>query len=107
MEKKIENTPEILCKDCPSKQFILILLVEFKQYLDYVRGLQFTEKPDYSYLKELFNKLMQKLEYVQDFVYDWSLQKGENVPNNRKSSYFVETKIEKNLIENLEKIKLS
>jgi hypothetical protein len=32
---------------------------------------------------------MAKMEYINDFVYDWSLQKGENMPNiNKKNSFF-------------------
>lgn len=79
--------------------------------MDYVRSLQFSEKPDYNYLKDLFSKLLNKLEYICDYMYDWSLQKGENMPNNsndnnlnlnKKSSFFNSMGIS----ENLEKIKL-
>jgi hypothetical protein len=41
--------------------------------------LQFDEKPDYSYLKDLFLKLMIKNQYIQDFKYDWTTNQMSNV----------------------------
>jgi hypothetical protein len=42
-------------------------------YFRYVRELQFDEKPDYSFLKDLFVKLMIKNHFIQDFRYDWTV----------------------------------
>ncbi len=44
----------------------------FVEYFEYVRGLQFDEKPDYNYVKGLFKKLMTQNNYYFDFLFDWS-----------------------------------
>jgi len=41
--------------------------------------LQFDEKPDYSYLKDLFLKLMIKNQFIQDFKYDWVINQFTKV----------------------------
>ena len=62
MDKKAESKPEVLCSGLPD---------EFRQYFEYIRGLEFAEKPDYALLKGLFSKLMVKLELVNDSCFDW------------------------------------
>ena len=59
---KLENKPEILCYGLPD---------EFRQYFEYIRGVEFTERPDYNLLRGLFNKSMVKMDYVNDSVFDW------------------------------------
>ena len=44
-------------------------------YFNYVRGLQFDENPDYTYLKNLFITLMKKNNIVYDYKYDWCINK--------------------------------
>ncbi len=41
-------------------------------YLRYVRRLDFFEKPDYNYLKKLFQDLFDRKGYVEDGVFDWT-----------------------------------
>lgn len=48
-KKKIETTLSALCKGFP---------VEFKEYMEYCRGLRFEEDPDYKYCISLFDKCM-------------------------------------------------
>ena len=55
------------------------LPVEFEEYLNYCRGLQFDEEPDYNLLKEKFRRLREKNQYDFDFVYDWNLLMKSNV----------------------------
>lgn len=47
-------------------------LEELAMYLRYVRRLDFFEKPDYSYLKKLFQDLFDRKGYVEDGVFDWT-----------------------------------
>ena len=62
MDKKLEFKPEMLCHGLPD---------EFRQFFEYIRGVQFTEKPDYSFLHGLFNKIMAKMDFVNVSVFDW------------------------------------
>ncbi len=84
MESKMSNRPEILCKDLPGKK--VFILEEFTQYLNYVRELQFDEKPDYQYLKDLFKKLLYKHHLTNDFEFDWHVAEREENQNNPSSS---------------------
>jgi casein kinase 1 len=53
---------------------------EFGIYLQYVRKLGFEETPDYSFLRELFNKVLARLGETDNGVYDWMLlSKGPEV----------------------------
>ena len=45
---------------------------EMAMYLRYVRRLDFFEKPDYSYLRKLFQDLFDRKGYQDDGVYDWT-----------------------------------
>ncbi len=51
-----------LCRDMP-RQFV--------EYFRYVRGLGFEERPDYSHLRGLFRKAMERRGLIDDGVFDW------------------------------------
>jgi len=40
-------------------------------YFDYVRGLEFEEKPKYDHLKNLFKKIFFRFQYKMDYIFDW------------------------------------
>ena len=44
----------------------------FSQYLAHARSLQFTQKPDYHYLKTILISCMKQLRIVNDRRFDWS-----------------------------------
>jgi len=61
---KKANTPiEVLCKGFPA---------EFAIYLNYCRSLKFEEKPDYDYLRSIFQSLYRKKGFPDDHVFDWT-----------------------------------
>ena len=62
MEKKIETTPEELCKGFPE---------EFMNYVHYTRNLEYEQEPDYNFLKNLFITVLKKNEFIIDCYYDW------------------------------------
>eukprot|EP00730_Choanoeca_flexa_P019869 TRINITY_DN9718_c0_g1_i3.p2 TRINITY_DN9718_c0_g1~~TRINITY_DN9718_c0_g1_i3.p2 ORF type:complete len:135 (+),score=33.03 TRINITY_DN9718_c0_g1_i3:238-642(+) len=64
-EKKIGTPIEVLCKGFPS---------EFATYLNFCRSLRFDDKPNYSYLRQLFRNLFHREGYVYDYVFDWTVQ---------------------------------
>ena len=59
---KKQTSVENMCKECYK---------EFHMYLHYCRGLRFDERPDYDYLKKLFNGLFYRLGYKYDWKFDW------------------------------------
>jgi len=65
-DKKVAMTADILGKGYPP---------EFVKYLNYVRALRFTDKPDYAYLRDLFRDLFNRQCYTYDYVFDWTVLK--------------------------------
>ncbi|KAG1152453.1 hypothetical protein G6F37_002501 [Rhizopus arrhizus] len=60
---------------------------EFGIYLQYVRKLGFEETPDYSFLRELFNKVLARLGETDNGVYDWMLlSKGPETRESRRQA---------------------
>jgi hypothetical protein len=49
---------------------------EFIKYMNYCRNLQFDQKPDYTYLKKLFESYLQRNGYEDDQEYDWVIKKA-------------------------------
>ena len=67
-EKKRETSALELCSGFPS---------EFENFVSYTRNLQFTEVPDYSYLRNLLKNIIKKSGFTIDFFFDWCTQKPE------------------------------
>nr|CAD7203929.1 unnamed protein product [Timema douglasi] len=65
-EKKMSTSIEELCKGYPT---------EFPTYLNYCRSLRFEERPDYSYLRQLFRTLFHRQGFTYDYVFDWNMLK--------------------------------
>jgi len=65
-EKKMSTPIEELCKGYPA---------EFLTYLSYCRALRFEERPDYSYLRQLFRTLFHRQGFTYDYVFDWNMLK--------------------------------
>ena len=68
MDKKKEISTAFLCKDFPE---------ELKLFINYIKNLDFTEVPDYEYLKNLLIKVMNKCKFENDFWYDWCKEKSK------------------------------
>jgi casein kinase 1 len=61
-EKKQSTAIKDLCAGFPE---------EFGIYLQYVRKLGFEETPDYDFLRELFDKVLERQNEQDDSMYDW------------------------------------
>lgn len=61
-DKKQRTSVHELCRDLPS---------QFLDYFRYVRAMGFEARPDYSYLRGLFRKAMEKKGVVDDGIFDW------------------------------------
>ena len=58
-----DNNLEELCEGLPE---------EFKDYMDHVRNLGYTEAPRYDYLRRLFQRAFKRNDYAYDKVFDWT-----------------------------------
>jgi casein kinase I family protein HRR25 len=96
LEKKINMKVEEICKDLPN---------EFITFLQYVRSLQYEEKPDYDYLRKLIEVMAEKNDIIWDFNFDFceKLDKWEKMKKNeiltKKKMYIKEDKVNKNFLE--------
>ncbi|KAM7371279.1 hypothetical protein PAMP_010764 [Pampus punctatissimus] len=50
-------------------------ITEFATYLNFCRSLRFDDKPDYSYLRQLFRNLFHRQGFSYDYVFDWNMLK--------------------------------
>lgn len=55
--------------------FFLTSLAEFSTYMNFCRSLRFDDKPDYSYLRQLFRNLFHRQGFSYDYVFDWNMLK--------------------------------
>ncbi|XP_038068329.1 casein kinase I-like isoform X2 [Patiria miniata] len=75
-EKKMSTAIETLCSGFPP---------EFATYLNYTRSLRFDEKPDYSFLRQLFRNLFHRQGFTYDYIFDWNLLKiGSSKPHDEE-----------------------
>ena len=80
MEKKIATSAEELCRGFPK---------QFTDYINYTRGLQYEQDPDYDYLKNLFITTLNNEGFNIDCYYDWdkqTIQYSRNFMNNKNIS---------------------
>lgn len=61
-EEKQNMSLRQLCKDMPSQMV---------EYFRYVRHLEYDDRPDYSYLRSLFRKAMERKGIEDDGMFDW------------------------------------
>jgi len=76
-EKKMSTPVEALCRSYPS---------EFATYLNYCRSLEFADKPDYSYLRQMFKDLFFREGFAYDHNFDWTLKNSGQTQAQQGSS---------------------
>ena len=64
-QKKIDITAEELCKGFP---------LQFVQYLNYTRNLEYEDDPNYNFLKNLFVSVLSDMGHKVDCYYDWDTE---------------------------------
>lgn len=57
------------------KNRLPFITAEFATYLNFCRSLRFDDKPDYSYLRQLFRNLFHRQGFSYDYVFDWNMLK--------------------------------
>jgi len=74
---KADTKPELykriaaMKETMPAEKLCEHLPIEFAIFLDYCKGLSFTEEPDYLYLRSLFEDLFESKGYQNDGLFDW------------------------------------
>jgi hypothetical protein len=69
-EKKKEVGIDGLCEGLPE---------QFRRFMQYARNeMDFSEVPDYNWLRSLFKKVMEDKEFTDDALYDWDLLDNED-----------------------------
>lgn len=69
-DKKIATSSQELCEGYPA---------EFTLFLEYVKGLNFDQRPDYVYMRRLFRDLYVREGYHHhDSIYDWTVVKYQH-----------------------------
>jgi hypothetical protein len=63
---KLKTSIKELCKGHPE---------EFERYFDYVRSLDFADRPDYHFLRTIFRNLFRAKGFKYDYKYDWTLKR--------------------------------
>ena len=75
LQKKIEISSYELCKGFPK---------DIENFLEYTKNLEYDERPDYKFLRKLFDNIMKKENFNYDYIYDWTtLEEKESRKNNR------------------------
>jgi len=67
MDKKMSTSIETLTRG---------LSVEFSKYFSYVKALKFDDRPDYAFLRQLFNELSTREGFENNSAFDW-----QSLPN--------------------------
>ena len=63
LEKKLEISSSKLCENLP---------LEFEKFIDYTKNLEYTQTPDYDYLRDLLMKVMKKNNLIYNYIFDWT-----------------------------------
>ena len=65
IDMKLNIDTKIVCEGMPS---------EIGEFLKYTRSLDFEEKPNYSYLLNLFYQILNNISEINDYVFSWSTE---------------------------------
>lgn len=71
------------------KNRLSFITAEFATYLNFCRSLRFDDKPDYSYLRQLFRNLFHRQGFSYDYVFDWNMLKFVSSWNRFLNQFFV------------------
>lgn len=64
LKMKLSLPIDIICRHMP---------LEFARHLKYVRSLKYNDTPNYGKLRDMYQRLMKRMGYQYDGVYDWDL----------------------------------
>ena len=86
IKKKYEAIRDVK-NNTPLNQLCQNLPIEFSQYLDSVRNLDFETEPNYSMYRSLFRNLFIREGYIYDYKYDWCINENQISLNNLNKNF--------------------
>ncbi len=88
LESKIINIPSVLCEGLP---------IEFREYIDIVRNMNYTDDPDYDLMRGLFRRVLEKIECKYESKYEWNdIEKGKGSHNYKNDDVRIDVNKNKN-----------
>ena len=78
MEMKMSLSGKDLCDS--------YLPPEFAKYIDYTRSIRFEDKPNYRYLRQLFQHRFRSEGFKHDNVFDWTIKRFNEVHSKNNST---------------------
>lgn len=76
-QKKISLKPEEIFIGVPGT--FTLILEELIEFYNYCHNLQFDEKPDYNYLKNIIKNIASQQNIVLDDKFDWNLKRRDEI----------------------------
>ena len=73
-ESRLEEV-KIIKLSTPVEQLCYTLPPEFRTFLNYCRSLQFKDRPNYAYLRQLIKDLCKKQRFSADYEFDWNAKR--------------------------------
>ena len=66
LDKKMVITSAELCEGLP---------IEFEEFIEYIKNLEYTQKPDYDFLRNLLMSVMKNNKLIYNYIFDWTTKK--------------------------------
>ena len=81
LDKKMVITSAELCEGLP---------IEFEEFIEYIKNLEYTQKPDYDFLRNLLMSVMKNNKLIYNYIFDWTtkeeIKKRADVEDRRREN---------------------
>lgn len=77
LEKKQATTPKELCEGLPAA---------FEEYMNYVHNLHDNDRPDYRFVRAMFDQLFRTQGFERDNVFDWTVHEFQRLESAAQES---------------------
>ena len=93
LDKKMVITSAELCEGLP---------IEFEEFIEYIKNLEYTQKPDYDFLRNLLMSVMKNNKLIYNYIFDWTtkkeIKKRADVEDRRRENSLRKPNSSKNVI---------
>ena len=81
LDKKIEISSAKLCDGLP---------FEFEEFIEHIKKLEYTQKPDYDFLRNLLMNVMKNNKLIYNYIFDWTtkeeIKKRADIEDRRREN---------------------